>query len=111
MHSILEYFFELKKEKLRMTLTVLGVCWGMANIVLMLAVGEGLFRELQRGLMAMGKEIVVVWQGQTSKAFAGFPEGRRIRFTEEDLVQIVKRVPEINSVSPEFIRWSTEIRG
>ncbi|MBW7996583.1 MAG: FtsX-like permease family protein [Candidatus Glassbacteria bacterium] len=110
MSMILEYFHELKKEKLRMTLTVLGVCWGMANIVLMLSVGEGLHRELQRGLLSMGKDIVVVWSGQTSKAYAGFPVGRRIRFTGEDLDRITERVPLIDKISPEFIKWSVTIK-
>lgn len=110
MHAILEYFHELKKEKLRMTLTVLGVCWGMANIVLMLSVGEGLHRELQRGLLSMGKDIVVAWPGQASKAYAGFPVGRRIRFTQEDLDRIAEQVPLIEKISPEFIKWSVTIK-
>ncbi len=110
MHAILEYYHELKKEKLRMVLTMLGVCWGMANIILMLSVGEGLYRELQRGLLSMGKDIVVVWPGQTSKAYAGFPVGRRIRFTTEDLNRIAGQVPLIEEISPEFIRWSETIK-
>ena len=48
MSMILEYFHELKKEKLRMALTILGVCWGMANIVLMLSVGDALFRQFKK---------------------------------------------------------------
>ncbi len=110
MHAILEYYHELKKEKLRMALTVLGVCWGMANIVLMLSVGEGLHRELQRGLLSMGRDIVVVWSGQTSKAYAGFPVGRRIRFTAGDLDRIAERIPLIDKISPEFSRWNVSIK-
>ena len=111
MSMIWEYFHELRKEKLRMLLTIMGVCWGMANIVLMLSVGEGLYRELRRSLISMGKDIVVTWQGQTSKAYAGFPEGRRIRFLEEDLVQIQKTVPWIKDISPEFTHWGSEVKA
>ncbi|MFC1544849.1 ABC transporter permease [Gemmatimonadota bacterium] len=110
MSLILEYFHELKKEKLRMMLTVLGVCWGMANIVLMLSVGEGLYRELQRGMVSMGRDIVVVWPGQTSKAYAGFPVGRSIRFTVEDLDRFAEQEPLIDKISPEFVSWGFTIK-
>jgi len=59
----------------------------------------------------MGKEIVVTWPGQTSKAFAGFPEGRNIRFTEEDLSHIRKLTPEISVISPEFVNWGIQIES
>lgn len=109
MHAILEYFHELKKEKLRMALTIIGVSWGMTNIVLMLSVGEGLYRSLRNGLLGMGKDIVVTWPGQTSKAYAGFAEGRGIRFTEDDLLQIDHKYDSIDAMSPEFIRWGVEM--
>ncbi|HLA39755.1 MAG TPA: ABC transporter permease [Candidatus Glassbacteria bacterium] len=110
MYALMEYFHELKKEKLRMLLTVLGVCWGMANIVLMLAVGEGLYRSLLRGSRSMGEGIVIVWNGQTSKAFAGFPVGRPIRLIEDDVTLIKKRVQSIGRISPEYMDWSAELR-
>ena len=110
MHAIFEYFYELKKEKLRMFLTMIGVCWGMANIVLMLSVGEGLYRSFGRSLRGMGQGIVVVWPGQTSKAYAGFGLGRRIRITEEDVSQIKKLVPEVGEISAEYTGWQIDLR-
>ena len=111
MHSILEYFHELKKEKLRMLLTVAGVCWGMANIVLMLSVGEGLYRALDNGARSMGDGIVIVWSGQTSKAYAGFKVGRNIRITDEDIALIKKRVREIDQISAEHVGWNENLKN
>ena len=110
MHAIFEYFHELKKEKLRMFLTILGITWGMANIVLMLAVGEGLYRSFGNGMRGMGEGIVVVFSGQTSKAYAGFGVGRSIRINEEDLALIRRLVPEISQISAEYTGWSINLK-
>ncbi|MFH1069814.1 MAG: ABC transporter permease, partial [Candidatus Glassbacteria bacterium] len=110
MHLILEYFHELSKEKLRMFLTVMGVCWGMANIVVMLSVGEGLYRSFDKGMRGMGEGIVVVGPGQTSKAYAGFGMGRRIRVTEDDIQYLKERVPEIGAISPEYSEWGVNLK-
>jgi putative ABC transport system permease protein len=110
MHAIFEYLHELKKEKLRMFLTVVGVCWGMANIVLMLSVGEGLYRSFGKGMRGMGEGIVVVFPRQTSKAYAGFGLGRRIRITEEDVRQIKQLVPGIKEISAQYTNWSINLR-
>ena len=111
MHAIFEYLYELRKEKLRMFLTMLGVCWGMANIVLMLSVGEGLYRSFGRGMRGMGQGIVVVFPGQTSKAYAGFGLGRGIRIIEEDVHQIKHLVPEIREISAEYTGWSINLKS
>jgi len=110
MHVILEYFHELSKEKLRMFLTVMGVCWGMANIVVMLSVGEGLYRSFDKGMRGMGEGIVVVGPGQTSKAYAGFGMGRSIRVTEDDIQYLKERVPEIGAISPEYSEWGVNLK-
>ena len=60
MHFLLSYLYEFRHQKLRMFLTVMAVSWGMANIALMLSVGEGLYQMMQRGLSGMGEGIVVI---------------------------------------------------
>ena len=92
MGAIAEYFHEIKKEKLRMFLTMLGVCWGMANIVVMLSVGEGLYRQFFKQFRTLGEGFVVVWSRQTSKPYAGFGIGRRIRLSEDDIPLVSRRV-------------------
>ena len=110
MSAFIEYFYEIKKEKLRMLLTMLGVCWGMTNIVLMLSVGEGLYRQFTRSFRGMGEGFVVFWAQQTSKPFAGLGIGRRIRLSEEDLGLIRSRVPEIAKISAEIEVGEQELK-
>lgn len=102
MHILLQFWHELRKEKMRMFLTIMAICWGSANVVLMLSVGEGLYRGFGAGMRGMGKNIVIVWGGQTSKPYAGFPVGRPIPLRLDDVELVSKQLPEIAAISPEY---------
>jgi putative ABC transport system permease protein len=110
MAAIAEYFHEIKKEKLRMFLTMLGLCWGMANIVVMLSVGEGLYRQFFKQFRTLGEGFVIVWSRQTSKPYAGFGIGRRVRLSEDDIPIIKNRVEEISLISPEYSRGNNNLK-
>ena len=70
-------------QRKKMAMTVAAIAWGTLSIVLLLSFGEGLKRGFTRGSRGLGEGIVVVWPGSTAIAFAGFPQGRNLRFTEE----------------------------
>jgi putative ABC transport system permease protein len=93
----------------RMAMTVAAIAWGTLAIVLLLSFGEGLKRNFSRGSRGMGEGIVVVWPGSTSKSFAGFPQGRSLRFRPEDLDLVRASVPELESASSEMIRWGNNV--
>ena len=57
---ILEAVVELKRRKLRTGLTLLGMIFGVAAIVAMLAVGEGSKREALRLVAELGLNNVIV---------------------------------------------------
>ena len=105
MTSIQQFFRELKKERTRILLTILAIVWGTASIVIMLAIGDGVTRGMERGMHGMGKGIVVVWGGETSKPFKGLGIGRKIRLREENARMLQEQVPGIKLISPEYIRW------
>ncbi len=45
----------------------------------------------------------------TTKAFAGFPNGRDIQLTEDDATLLRREVAEIAQISPEYISRSTRV--
>lgn len=108
MHFLLSYLYELRNRKLRMFLTVMAVAWGMANIALMLSVGEGLFRIMYRGMSGMGEGIVVAWPNQTTLSYNGFGPGRPVRVTEQDIADAA-RIKTIHSISIEYSGWSVRM--
>ncbi len=109
MHFLITYFYELKHQKLRMFLTIMAVAWGMANIVLMLSVGEGLYTMMSRGLSGMGEGIAVGWPNQTSKASNGYGAGRPVRVTEADIAAAAT-ISSIRNISAEYSGWGVTMR-
>jgi putative ABC transport system permease protein len=110
MHVILTYLYELRNQKLRMFLTIMAVAWGMANIALMLSVGEGLYRTFDRGIGGMGEGIVVAWPNQTSLTYNGFGPGRPVRITEQDIREAAG-ISRITVMSPEYSGWGVQIKA
>src|SRR5712691_12487273 len=94
------------RNRKRIGLTVLAIAWGTLSIVLLLSFGEGMKRSFHKGSRGMGEGIGVVWTGATTKAFMGLPSGRPIQFTDEDVILLRARVPEIQSLSCEYSRRS-----
>jgi putative ABC transport system permease protein len=78
----------LFRNKLRSFLTMGGIAWGIASIVLIVAMGDG-FRDGQRNNMrSLGENIVILFGGRTSKQAGGQRAGRRIRLTYRDVQDI-----------------------
>ena len=93
----------------RMVMTVAAIAWGTLSIVLLLSFGEGLKRNMTKGSRGLGEGIIVIWPGATSKAFAGFPQGRNLRFVPEDVQLLEANIPEIASSSAEMRRWGNTV--
>jgi putative ABC transport system permease protein len=99
-----------KIQRKRMLLTVIAIAWGTVSIVMLLAFGEGLKRSLHRSSRGTGEGLLIIWPGETSIAYAGFPAGRGIDLLPEDVDLLVRSIPEIGSASGEMTRWGTLIR-
>ncbi len=99
-----------KIQRKRIVLTVIAIAWGTVSIVMLLAFGEGLKRSLHRSSRGTGEGLLIIWPGETSIAYAGFPAGRDIDLLPEDVDLLVRSIPEIGSASGEMTRWGTLIR-
>jgi putative ABC transport system permease protein len=96
-------------QRKRMAMTVAAIAWGTLSIVLLLSFGEGLKRNFSRGSKGLGEGIVVVWPGATAIAFEGFPQGRNIRFVEEDVDLLQANIEQIGGATPEMRRWGNTV--
>jgi len=105
-----EFFADLRAQKLRTFLTVLGIAWGTVAVVVLLAFGVGLERQTRKRFHGLGDRIVILFGGRTTKPFAGFGEGRPIRLRADDVPIIAREVAEIEQISPEFITRSARVR-
>ena len=101
---------DFKSQRKRMLLTLVAILWGTLSIMLLLAFGEGMKRQLNINVKGLGEGIVIVWGGQTSKPFAGFGKGRHIPLRPEDVEYLRSRMPELETVVGEYIRWGAPVR-
>ncbi len=99
---ISEAYVSLKHNRRRTALTMLGMAWGIATVVLLLAYGTGfstaiinIFRSYA-SMQAMG-----IAGGRTSMQAGGNKAGTSIRLTRDDIDRVVVNVPEVTRITPE----------
>jgi putative ABC transport system permease protein len=105
-----QLFRDIRSQKLRTTLTVFGILWGTASVVLLLAFGRGIHASQQRAFRGLGEYIVIMWGGRTSMPYQGLPRNRQIRFREADARLLQKQVRHMGSISAEYIIWNARAR-
>ena len=105
-----DFLGDLKTQRTRAFLTFFAVTWGTLAVVLLLAFGEGLKRTVRDGLLGAGERMFMVYGGETSKAFAGLGQGRRIRLVEEDLDLLRNAIPDVDRGSVSYGRWGTSFQ-
>jgi len=106
-----QFLADVRNQKLRTTLTLLGITWGTVAVVVLLAFGVGLERQTRKRFHGLGDRVVMLFGGTTTRSFQGFPEGRSIRLTEADAWTLRERIPEIERISPEYSRWNAPVRN
>ena len=106
-----EFWNDIRAQKLRTSLTILGITWGTVAVIVLLAFGIGLERATVKRFHGLGDRVVILGGGMTTKPFQGFPDGRGIRLTADDAVILKQQIPEIERISPEFSRRGTPVRN
>jgi putative ABC transport system permease protein len=107
---ILQLFLRSARlQKKRATLTIAALAWGTVTILLLLAFGEGLKRQMTANEQAMGNNLAILWPGETTKAYKGMPIGRSIRPHIEDVDYARERLPEFDAIWGELTSWRTVI--
>ena len=107
--SLVLFARDLRTQKLRTFFALLGITWGTAAVVLLLAFGAGLKRYQSRRLHGVGDGIVVAWPLKTSLSFEGMPKGRLIRLRAEDVLKLASEIPELEAICPELSLWDQPI--
>src|SRR4051795_12954866 len=85
-------------QRKRAYLTIAAIAWGTVAILLLLAFGEGLSRQLDKNRRSTAENFAVLWSGETSKAWKGLPPGRPIRPVIDDVAMLHERMPLLKAV-------------
>jgi len=97
----------LKHNRRRSILTMLGMAWGIATVVLLLAYGSGFERGLWVAFRSWGTNLVFIFPGRTSLQAGGTKAGSQIKLTINDLDYLQAEVPLLKRISPEASKQST----
>ncbi|NOY60125.1 MAG: FtsX-like permease family protein [Calditrichaeota bacterium] len=108
--TLQEIFHYLRQYKARTAMTMFGIIWGTMTVILLLAFGVGVRKQMSKNMHGIGEGIAIVWPGRTSIPFKGYGRDRRIRLTDEDIALIRNEIRDIKRISPEYQRWGTAIR-
>lgn len=91
----------------RTMITMIGMAWGIATVVLLLAYGAGFSRAIVAIFAQWGVNHMEVYGGRTSEQAGADKAGVKVRLTSDDLDLILNTVPGVTSITPVMFQDAT----
>jgi len=98
-----------RAHKTRSFLTMFGIVWGIASVILLVGLGKGFNKDQMERWKELGTDLVIIWGGRTSQQAGGLAAGREIRLTIDDARLIKHECYLVKYVSPELRRNLPEV--
>jgi putative ABC transport system permease protein len=102
-----EAYAAMRHNRRRTALTMLGMAWGIATVVMLLAYGDGFGQACANIFANFGTKLVIVVPGRTSMQAGGQKSGILIRFTQEDVDTLATNLPQITHITPEVSKQAS----
>jgi putative ABC transport system permease protein len=99
----------LRAHKMRSFLTMFGIVWGIASVIILVGLGLGFSKDQKKRMETLGKDLVIMWGGRTSAQIGGLAAGRKITLTIDDARLIRNECYLVKLVSPELQRNVPEV--
>jgi putative ABC transport system permease protein len=96
-----EAYGAMRHNRRRTALTMLGMAWGIATVVMLLAYGDGFGRACANIFANFGTKLMILMPGRTSMQAGGQKAGIPIRFTMDDIDTLTANLPQITHITPE----------
>jgi putative ABC transport system permease protein len=111
----------LRANKLRTSLTMLGIIIGVGAVIAMVAVGSGAQARLAEQIQSLGTNLVVVTSSSTNVLGVRGGGGTRATLTDEDATAIQEEIPAVQAAAPSRggtfqaihgnLNWATSVAG
>ena len=101
-----EAYTAMRHNRRRTALTMLGMAWGIATVVMLLAYGDGFGQACANIFANFGTKMVIVVPGKTSTQAGGQKSGQQIRFTQDDVDALSTNLPQITRITPSVDKQS-----
>ena len=103
MAQIWEYIkialMNIKSNKGRSVLTMLGIIIGIASVILIISIGNGMRSQINGELDSMAGGQVALYTNDSV-------EGNDVTFTDEDFELIEEKVEHVKGVTPQYSMWA-----
>jgi putative ABC transport system permease protein len=90
----------LRVNKLRSTLTMLGIIIGVAAVITMIAVGAGAQARVEDQIRGLGTNLVILLPGSVTSGGVRMGAGSRSTLTEDDSYAIQREVRGVQAAAP-----------
>jgi putative ABC transport system permease protein len=97
-----ETYSALRHNRRRSAITMLGMAWGIATVVLLMAYGTGFSTAIINIFKSFAStQAVAILGGRTSMQAGGNKAGVNVRLTSDDIDRIVTNVPQVTRITPD----------
>jgi putative ABC transport system permease protein len=108
-------------NKMRSSLTMLGIIIGVSAVIIMLAVGTGISQKISGQISSIGSNLIIVVPGSSTQGGIRMGGGSQSTLTKDDADAIARECSAVSAVAPEHHgaaqvvygnqNWSTSIQG
>ncbi len=103
MAQIWEYIkialMNIKSNKGRSVLTMLGIIIGIASVIMIISIGNGVRNQINSDLDSMAGGQVAIYTNDSSKE-------NTVTFNDEDFEAIMEKVPNVKGVTPQYSMYA-----
>ncbi|MBU2213565.1 ABC transporter permease [Patescibacteria group bacterium] len=106
----------IRTNKLRSSLTMLGIMIGVASVVLMVAIGRGAQQSVTERIQSMGTNLLIIQPGSPTQSdvrslFRRSGGGNNVSLTTSDADAVAEFVRDVSGISPENRSSMQAIKG
>lgn len=101
-----EIYGSIRKNKMRASITIIGVMWGIFLLIVLLGAARGMENNFNKLFGNFATNSVFVWAQSTSMPFKGFQQGKSIRLKLTDSDHIMSEIEGLEFVVPRHQRQS-----
>jgi putative ABC transport system permease protein len=96
-----EAYAAMQHNRRRTGLTMLGMAWGIATVVMLLSYGNGFGQACANIFANFGTKLMILVPGRSSMQVGGQKAGVPLRFTLDDVELLSAEIPQIMHMTPE----------
>jgi len=111
----------LRVNKLRSSLTMLGIIIGVGAVIAMVAVGAGAHARVAEQIQSLGSNLIIATAGSKTSSGLRGGQGSQVTLTEDDATAIQGQLPAVQAAAPTAgstmqvvhgnLNWATTVVG